>query len=187
MRQRPTYARVDQEFLPVTSKPFDLASRLPTPAPAICGSILRCASRPPSAPRSRSVAIGWQIYDITRDPVALGYVGLASSCRWFCLCCRPETSRPDDRRFMLIASYAVQSCFSNAFSPHPERSQAMWAYIVSSPLLGIALVYRNPDATFLPFLVPLPKTAQPSPEASAYRQRSSRTSVGGFIYRVSGV
>ena len=25
----------------------------------------------------QSVAVGWQVYDITRDPVALGYVGLS--------------------------------------------------------------------------------------------------------------
>jgi hypothetical protein len=28
-----------------------------------------------------SVAVGWQIYDLTRDPFALGLIGLSSSCR----------------------------------------------------------------------------------------------------------
>ena len=33
-----------------------------------------------------SVAVGWQIYDLTRDPFDLGLVGSSSSCRrcsWF--------------------------------------------------------------------------------------------------------
>ena len=36
-----------------------------------------------------AVAVGWQVYAIHRDPLDLGLVGLASSCR-----CRSSRSRP---------------------------------------------------------------------------------------------
>ena len=57
----------------------------------------------------QSVAVGWQVYDITRDPVALGYVGLSIFLPMLLLVL-PAGDMADrvDRRFMLMASYLVQ-------------------------------------------------------------------------------
>src|SRR6185436_12083213 len=57
----------------------------------------------------QSVAIGWQVYDITRDPVALGYVGLAIFLPMLLLVL-PAGDMCDrvDRRRMLMVSYVVQ-------------------------------------------------------------------------------
>jgi len=51
----------------------------------------------------QSVAVGWQVYDITRDPVALGYVGLSIFLPMLLLVL-PAGDLADrvDRRFMLM-------------------------------------------------------------------------------------
>ena len=36
-----------------------------------------------------AVAVGWQTYEVTRDPLALGVVGLAQFCLFSCWCCLP--------------------------------------------------------------------------------------------------
>ena len=57
----------------------------------------------------QSVAVGWQVYDMTRDPVALGYVGLCIFLPMVLLVL-PAGDLADriDRRRMLMASYVVQ-------------------------------------------------------------------------------
>jgi len=74
----------------------------------------------------------------------------------------PEPRRPIDRRFMPIASYAVQSLLSNAFSPHPDGRSHV-GVLSSFTLLGIALVYRNRDAIFLPSLSLCKDCRKPAP------------------------
>ena len=39
----------------------------------------------------QSVAVGWQVYDITHRPIDLGYVGLAQFCRDSCSFSLPDT------------------------------------------------------------------------------------------------
>ena len=68
----------------------------------------------------QSVAIGWQVYDITRDPVALGYVGLSI----FLPMAEPNGSQPNSssrihcsltkRPFELIDNSAASSAASSA-------------------------------------------------------------------------
>ena len=135
----------------------------------------------------QSVAIGWQVYDLTRDPVALGYVGLAIFLPMFLLVL-PAGDMADrvDRRFMLIASYVVQVLASLMLLALTVMGvQSMWAYYSVITLLGIALGLSQPAMqSFLPFLVSLEKL----PQAIAWNASSYRTAViagpavGGFLY-----
>jgi MFS family permease len=135
----------------------------------------------------QSVAVGWQVYDITRDPVALGYVGLSIFLPMVLLVL-PAGDMADrvDRRFMLVASYIVQVIASAILLALTiTGSQTMWAYYSVITLLGIALGLSQPAMqSFLPFLVPLEKL----PQAIAWNASFYRTAViagpavGGFLY-----
>jgi MFS family permease len=135
----------------------------------------------------QSVAVGWQVYDMTRDPTALGYVGLSIFLPMFLLVL-PAGDLADriDRRFMLIASYLVQVLASFLLLALTVTGvNAMWAFYGVITLLGIALGLSQPAMqSFLPFLVPLGKL----PEAIAWNASFYRTAViagpaiGGFLY-----
>ena len=135
----------------------------------------------------QSVAVGLQVYDLTRDPVALGYVGLAIFLPMFLLVL-PAGDMADrvDRRAMLIASYLVQILASLLlFALTLAGVQDMWAYYAAITFLGIALGISQPAVqSFLPFLVTLDRL----PQAIAWNATSYRTAtiagpaVGGILY-----
>jgi len=135
----------------------------------------------------QSVAIGWQVYDITRDPVSLGYVGLAIFLPMLLLVL-PAGDLADrvDRRRMLIASYVIQ-VFASAMLLALTLCGVtqMWAFYSVITLLGVALGLSQPAMqSFLPFLVTLDKL----PQAIAWNASSYRIAViagpavGGFLY-----
>jgi MFS family permease len=135
----------------------------------------------------QSVAVGWQVYDITRDPVALGYVGLSIFLPMLLLVL-PAGDMADrvDRRFMLMASYLVQVLTSAMLLVLTLTGvKAMWAFYSVITLLGVALGLSQPAMqSFLPFLVTLDKL----PQAIAWNASAYRTAViagpaiGGFLY-----
>jgi MFS family permease len=135
----------------------------------------------------QSVAVGLQVYDLTRDPVALGYVGLAIFLPMFLLVL-PAGDMADrvDRRLMLIASYVVQILASFLLLALTLTGVTdMWAYYAAIVFLGIALGISQPAVqSFLPFLVSLERL----PQAIAWNSTAYRTAtiagpaVGGFLY-----
>jgi MFS family permease len=135
----------------------------------------------------QSVAVGWQVYDITRDPVALGYVGLSIFLPMLLLVL-PAGDLADrvDRRFMLMASYLVQVLASAMLLVLTLTGvKAMGAFYSVITLLGVALGLSQPAMqSFLPFLVTLDKL----PQAIAWNASAYRTAViagpalGGFLY-----
>jgi MFS family permease len=135
----------------------------------------------------QSVAIGWQVYDITRDPVALGYVGLSIFLPMLLLVL-PAGDLADrvDRRFMLMASYLVQVAASVMLLVLTVTGvQSMWAFYSVITLLGVALGLSQPAMqSFLPFLVTLEKLPQAIAwNASAYRIAViGGPALGGFLY-----
>ena len=140
----------------------------------------------------QSVAVGWQVYDITRDPVALGYVGLSIFLPMLLLVL-PAGDLADrvDRRFMLMASYLVQVVTSAMLLVLTLTGvKAMWAFYSVITLLGVALGLSQPAMqSFLPFLVTLDKL----PQAIAWNASAYRTAViagpalGGFLYDLGPV
>lgn len=135
----------------------------------------------------QSVAVGLQVYDLTRDPVALGYVGLAIFLPMFLLVL-PAGDMADrvDRRVMLIASYLVQILASFLLLALTLNGvTAMWAYYAAIVFLGVALGISQPAVqSFLPFLVSLDRL----PQAIAWNSTAYRTAtiagpaVGGVLY-----
>jgi Transmembrane secretion effector len=135
----------------------------------------------------QSVAIGWQVYDITRNPVALGYVGLSIFLPMAMLAL-PAGDMADrfDRRFMLVASYVVQITASALLLWLTlSGATSMLAYYSVITLLGVALGLSQPAMqSVLPFLVTLERL----PQAIAWNSSVFRIAViggpavGGFLY-----
>ncbi|MSP93694.1 MAG: MFS transporter [Alphaproteobacteria bacterium] len=137
----------------------------------------------------QSVAVGWQVYDMTLDPVALGFVGLVMFLPMVLLVL-PAGDMADrvDRRWMLIVSYVIQVAASLGLLLLTVGGvREMWAFYSVLALLGAALGLSQPAMqSFLPFLVTLDRL----PKAIAWNASSYRTAVilgpavGGFLYEL---
>ena len=105
----------------------------------------------------QSVAIGWQIYDIERTPLALGLVGLCQFVPMFLLTLPAgELADRVDPRRLLAVTEVVQAVCSGLFllcsllSPH----RALPFYIVLA-LFGASRGFSEPAGqSLLAFLVP---------------------------------
>jgi MFS family permease len=105
----------------------------------------------------QSVAVGWQVYEITRRPLDLGYVGLAQFAPGFVLFLfAGHAADLFDRRKLLMACYAgygVCSALLLAISWRAPRSVHL-IYIVLV-LVGVCRSFSFPvSRAILPHLVP---------------------------------
>ncbi|XYH99119.1 MFS transporter [Sorangium sp. So ce1128] len=105
----------------------------------------------------QSVAVGFQVYALTRDPLALGYVGLAQFLPVAGLSLAAgHTADRFDRRGILVLCYLTSSLaalalFLLARSPSPNLS-AIYGVLV---LLGTVRAFQGPaGSSLLPALVP---------------------------------
>ena len=140
----------------------------------------------------QSVAIGWQIYDIERTPLALGIVGLCQFVPMFLLTLPAGelADRVDQRRLLAVAE-VVQAACSGLFllctllSPH----RALPFYLVLA-LFGAARGFTEPaNQSLLAFLIP------PESLPKAIARNSSLLTVaviagpaaGGFLFAAGPV
>ncbi len=104
----------------------------------------------------QSVAVGWQVYDITRDPMALGFVGLAQFLPMVLLML-PAGDIADrvDRRLIVAASYLLQA-LAIALLIALTRMDAHSAspFYLVLVLTGISRAFAGPALrAFVPLLV----------------------------------
>ena len=135
----------------------------------------------------QSVAIGWQIYDIERTPLALGLVGLCQFVPMFLLTLPAgELADRVDQRRLLAAAEIVQAVCSGLFllctlvSPH----RALPFYIVLA-LFGAARGFSEPAGqSLLAFLVPPEGLAQAIAHNSSLLTVAviAGPAVGGFLF-----
>jgi len=146
-----------------------------------------CGFLATTAMQVQSVAIGWQIYDIERTPLALGLVGLCQFVPMFLLTLPAgELADRVNPRRLLAATQVVQAVCSGLFllcsllSPH----RALPFYIVLA-LFGASRGFSEPAGqSLLAFLVP------PEGLAKAIARNSSLLTVaviagpaiGGFLF-----
>jgi MFS family permease len=135
----------------------------------------------------QSVALGWQIYDIERTPLALGLVGLCQFVPMF-LATLPAGELADrvDQRRLLAAAGVVQAVCSGLFllcslvSPH----NALPFYIVLA-LFGAARGFSEPaDQSLLAFLVPPEGLAKAIARESSWFSTAviAGPAIGGFLF-----
>lgn len=135
----------------------------------------------------QSVAVGWQVYDIARDPLSLGLVGLAEFVPMFLLVL-PAGDIVDlfDQRLIFAASLIGEAICGALFLAlafmHPHQ---VWPFYLVLVLYGVARAFAAPSGqSLLPFLVP----RESLPRAIAWSSSSFQVAViagpaiGGFLY-----
>jgi len=139
------------------------------------------------AMQMQSVAVGWQIYAITEDPLSLGLVGLAQflPMAGFIL---PAGDIADrfDRRVILAASHGVQAlCALALLLLALAHEPATWPFYAVLVAFGAARGFTSPAVqSFAPFLVPVALL----PRAVAWASSANTTAViigpalGGILY-----
>jgi len=103
------------------------------------------------------VAIGWQVYELTRDPLQLGLVGLAEFLPALLLGLVTGTVADRfDRRMILTLCYAVEGLCALAFFLLSWHGIVpVWPMFVVLVVLGVARAFAQPAASALmPNLVP---------------------------------
>jgi MFS family permease len=135
----------------------------------------------------QSVAVGWQVYEITRRPLDLGYVGLAQFLPnvFLFLLAGHAADRFSRKNLLLICNLGFVVCSAllieiTRLGPHNVRP--IYAVLV---LLGIARAFNSPAGrSLLPALVPV----EVFPNAVAWNSTTYQTAailgpaIGGLLY-----
>jgi len=135
----------------------------------------------------QSVAVGWQIYDITRTPLALGLVGLSEFVPMFLLTLPAgEISDRFDQRHVLAASLALEGiCSALLLALTFTHYRAAWPFYAVMVLFGCARGFSGPASqSLMPFLVPKEKLPRAIALGSSVLQVGviSGPALGGFLY-----
>src|SRR5581483_856328 len=105
----------------------------------------------------QSVAVGWQVYEITRQPLDLGLVGLAQFLPvvLFFLPAGHAADRFDRKRLVALCYIGFGICYALLFEiAHRRMHEVMPIYLVLV-LLGLVRAFNAPAArSLLPLLVP---------------------------------
>ncbi len=140
----------------------------------------------------QSVAIGWQIYDIERTPMALGLVGLCQFLPMFLLTLPAGdiTDRFNQRRVYSLAAGLQALCSALFLALSLFRPGSTWMYFVVLVLFGAARGFAGPSgSSLLPFLVPPERLAKSMAFSSSFFTAAtiSGPALGGFLYALGPV
>jgi MFS family permease len=135
----------------------------------------------------QSVAVGWQVYDMERTPLALAWVGLAEFVPMFLLTL-PAGAVVDhtDQRKVLSLAFFIQALSAGLLlALSVAHVRVAWPFYGVIAVFGVARGFYGPSAqSLLAFLVPqerLPKSIALS--ASVFQAAViAGPALGGFIY-----
>jgi MFS family permease len=137
----------------------------------------------------QSVAIGWYLYDVTRDALTLGYAALAVFIP-IALFTLPAGDLADrhDRRHILGAAHAVQSLCAGLFLYLVVAKTAQtWPFYSVLALSGAARAFSGPaQQSFTPFLVPREQFGHAVAWSTSASQIATvlGPALGGLIYLI---
>ncbi|HUE63695.1 MAG TPA: MFS transporter [Rhizomicrobium sp.] len=140
----------------------------------------------------QSVAIGWQIYDMERTPLALGLVGLCQFLPMFLLTLPAGdiTDRFNQRRVYSLAAALQALCSILFLALSVFRPHTGWMYYVVLVLFGAARGFAGPSgSSLLPFLVPPERFSRAIAFSSSFFTAAtiSGPALGGFLYGLGPV
>lgn len=145
------------------------------------------------AGRSLAVAIGYQIYDLTRDPLALGILGLVEAIPAVGLSLLGgHVADRHDRRTIVLVTRAVSVLAAIAFallSMNPQTLNLAALYVVVF-IAGMARGFADPAASaFEAQVVPRELYVNASTWAGSVWQATAifGPALGGFVYAFFGV
>jgi MFS family permease len=134
-----------------------------------------------------SVAVGWQIYAIARDPLALGLVGLAQFVPMFLLTLPAGdiSDRVDQRLIYALALAVNAACGLVLVLLSLAHVSVTWPFYAVLALFGAARGFSGPaGSSLLAFLVPMERL----PKAIGWSSSAFQTAViagpalGGLLY-----
>jgi len=148
---------------------------------------LVCRFLATSAMQVLSVAVGWQIYAIARDPLALGLVGLSQFVPMFLLTlpAGDVSDRVDQRLVYAVALGVAALCGALLLVLSLGRPAVTWPFYAILALFGAARGFTGPaGSSLLAFLVPMERL----PKAIGWNSTAFQTAViagpalGGLLY-----
>ncbi|RMX02981.1 MFS transporter [Corticibacter populi] len=143
------------------------------------------------AMQMQAVVVAWQVYDITRDPMALAYVGLAQFIPMLLLLV-PAGDWIDrfNRKTVLALSWVVEGICSALLlwlALHPQHG-IVWVYAVLV-LFGCGRAFTGPALqSLLPQIVPREQLAQALATNSMLMRAATIGGpiIGGLLYKLGG-
>ncbi|HMH65835.1 MAG TPA: MFS transporter [Rhizomicrobium sp.] len=140
----------------------------------------------------QSVAIGWQVYDMERTPLALGLVGLCQFLPMFLLTLPAGdiTDRFNQRRVYSLAAGLQAVCSALFLALSIFRPHTAWMYFAVLLLFGAARGFAGPSgSSLLPFLVPPERFSKSMAFSSSFFTAAtiSGPALGGFLYALGPV
>jgi len=140
----------------------------------------------------QSVAIGWQIYDMERTPLALGLVGLCQFLPMFLLTLPAGdlTDRFNQRRVYSLAAALQATCSALFLALSIFRPHTAWMFYAVLVLFGAARGFAGPSgSSLLPFLVPPERLPRSISFNSSFFTAAVITgpALGGFLYGLGPV
>jgi MFS family permease len=92
------------------------------------------------------VAVGWQVYDITRDPLDLGLIGLAQFLPFMVLVLPGgQTADRKDRRLVMIGAYAAEAlCVLVLLAFTLSGTRKVWPVFLAMALFGAGRAFWMP-------------------------------------------
>ena len=139
----------------------------------------------------QSVAVGWEIYEITQRPLALGFVGLAQFLPGilFFLVAGHAADRYDRRRLMVLCYLGSALCSASLLFLTLRGFRSASAIYAILFFLGVARSFSGPATrALLPQLVPAKDFQNAVAWASVFFQGTVilSPSLGGIVYAVTG-
>ena len=136
------------------------------------------------AVQAQSVAVGWQVYKLTRSPLALGYVGLVQFLPAL-LMMLPAGAVADryDRRTVMCISGAFRALTAAAFVALSIASvEVIWPFYATLAVFATARTFAAPAAdSLLPRVVP--ESAIHRRGRMVFLERANRNHCGAGLRR----
>jgi MFS family permease len=135
----------------------------------------------------QSVAVGWQVYEITRRPLDLGYVGLAQFLPnvLLFLVAGHAADRFSRKKLLLICNIAFAICSALLIEITRLGAHSVRPIYLVLVLIGVARAFNSPAGrSLLPGLVPV----EVFPNAVAWNSTTYQTAailgpaIGGLLY-----
>ena len=141
------------------------------------------------AQQVQAVVVGWQIYALTHDPLALGLIGLSEALPFIgiALFAGHVADRVDRRQIALVSLTVMLACAATLFmlSYHLTPASRVWPIYAVIALSGVARSFMTPSrAALAAELVP----RELYPRASAWRSAAWQLAavvgpaLGGLLY-----
>ena len=140
----------------------------------------------------QSVAVGWQVYDMERTPLALAWVGLAEFVPMFLLTL-PAGAVVDhtDQRKVLSVAFLIQGLSAGLLlALSVAHVRVAWPFYGVIAVFGVARGFYGPSAqSLLAFLVPPERLVRSIALSASVFQAAviAGPALGGFIYALGPV